>query len=438
MHNKLFLLFLISINFGFGQSFSTSPISYYGIGEKSWQSHAIYSALGYAGISHFDSTQLNLENPASYSFLSQGNTLFSLGMGGRISQFESQDASVIRSQYLLDQYALGFKMKKNMGMVFSLRPYANRGYQVTDYTFTGVDSLRYSYIGKGGMSEFIWGASYRPLNKKVIKFSLGANIGYAFGATEKIRRAQLLPATSDYPAGEQNTVMRLNNLSIYTSALLQITPSKNHQFVISAAYEPRTLASRLRTVSSLSNVTIGTNGQPVYDVLDADTVDYGYFTESMVAGITYTLSLPKWRIQTRELHPTLKLLGSYRHSSSRISNMDSTKTSGWYGGIQFNPEKNLFENLSVLKFAEKLSYRLGVYTVNNEFSDQRIADFGTTFGIGIPILIQQSLSSVNLSFQMGKRTNESTSLKENYGGMQVGLIFCPSSFDRWFRKRKLD
>ncbi|MFM7467159.1 MAG: hypothetical protein ACKO2O_04570, partial [Crocinitomicaceae bacterium] len=108
------------------------------------------------------------------------------------------------------------------------------------------------------------------------------------------------------------------------------------------------------------------------------------------------------------------------------------------GGIQFNPEKNLFENLSVLKFAEKLSYRLGVYSVNNEFSDQCITDFGTTFGIGIPILIQQSLSSVNLSFQMGKRTNESTSLKENYGGMQVGLIFCPSSFDRWFRKRKLD
>ena len=158
----------------------------------------------------------------------------------------------------------------------------------------------------------------------------------------------------------------------------------------------------------------------------------------MVVGISYAISLPKWRIQTRELHPTLKLFGSYRQSSSRISNMDSTKTYGWYGGIQFNPEKNLFENLSVLKFAEKLSYRLGVYTVNNEFSDQRIADFGTTFGIGIPILIQQSLSSVNLSFQMGKRTNESTSLKENYGGMQVGLIFCPSSFDRWFRKRKLD
>jgi len=53
-------------------------------------------------------------------------------------------------------------------------------------------------------------------------------------------------------------------------------------------------------------------------------------------------------------------------------------------------------------------------------------------------LIQQSLSSVNFSFQMGERTNESSSLNEKYGGIQVGLIFCPSSFDRWFRKRKLD
>ena len=132
------------------------------------------------------------------------------------------------------------------------------------------------------------------------------------------------------------------------------------------------------------------------------------------------------------------MLVSYRSNSSFISGGDSSSQQGWSAGIQFNPEKELFENLSVLKFGEKLSYRLGVFTAENTFSDQKIADFGTTFGIGIPILIQQSLSSVNLSFQLGKRSNESGSLEETYGGMQVGLVFCPSSFDRWFRKRKLD
>jgi hypothetical protein len=438
MQTNLLILFISAWGFCFGQSFSTSPLSYYGIGERSWQSQAIYSALGYSGISHVDSTQLNLENPASYSYLSQGNTLFSLGMGGKITQFSTNNEDVLRAQYLLDQYALGFKVKKNLGMVFSLRPYANRGYQVTDYAFTGVDSIRYSYIGKGGMSEFLWGMSYRPLNKKRVKFSVGANLGYAFGATEKIRRAQLLPSTADYPAGEQNTLMRLNNFSVYTSSLLEFTPMKNHKLTISAAFEPKSMVSRLRSVSSLANVSIGANGRPVYDVIIADTIDYAYTNESFTMGLAYAINLPKWRIQTRELHPTIKVLGTYRQNKSQILGYDTTRSQGWYGGIQFNPEKELFENLSVLKFAEKLSYRLGIYSVNNTFTNQDMSDFGTTFGIGIPILIQQSLSSINMSFQLGRRTNGTNSFIETYGGMQVGLIFCPSSFDRWFRKRKLD
>ncbi|MBM3417908.1 MAG: hypothetical protein FJY17_03165 [Bacteroidetes bacterium] len=438
MRFKLFLFSQVFIGYVFSQSYSTSPVSYYGIGEKSWQSHAIFSSLGFAGLSQFDSTQLNLENPATYSFLSQGNTLFTVGMGGRISEYTSQNASALRSQFMLEQYALGFKMKKNMGLVFSLRPYANRGYHITEYTFTGVDSIRNSYIGKGGMSEFILGMSYRPINENRLTFSLGANLGYAFGASEKIRRVQLLPSINDFPAGEHNTLMRLNNFSVYTSALLQYKPSKNHQFCLSMAYEPKSLASLLRTVTTLSSVSIGPNGKPINAVLSSDTTDSHYESTSFATGIAYTLSLPKWRIQTRELHPTIKFLGTYRQSSSQISNLDSIHLTGWYGGIQFNMEKNLFENLTVLKFAEKLTYRLGVYSVSNAFSEQEITDFGITFGFGIPILIQQSLSSVNFSFQMGERTNESSSLNEKYGGIQVGLIFCPSSFDRWFRKRKLD
>lgn len=438
MRFKLFLFSQVFIGYVFSQSYSTSPVSYYGIGEKSWQSHAIFSSLGFAGLSQFDSTQLNLENPATYSFLSQGNTLFTVGMGGRISEYTSQNASALRSQFMLEQYALGFKMKKNMGLVFSLRPYANRGYHITEYTFTGVDSIRNSYIGKGGMSEFILGMSYRPINENRLTFSLGANLGYAFGASEKIRRVQLLPSINDFPAGEHNTLMRLNNFSVYTSALLQYKPSKNHQFCLSMAYEPKSLASLLRTVTTLSSVSIGPNGKPINAVLSSDTTDRHYESTSFATGIAYTLSLPKWRIQTRELHPTIKFLGTYRKSSSQISNLDSIHLTGWYGGIQFNMEKNLFENLTVLKFAEKLTYRLGVYSVSNAFSEQEITDFGITFGFGIPILIQQSLSSVNFSFQMGERTNESSSLNEKYGGIQVGLIFCPSSFDRWFRKRKLD
>jgi len=74
------------------------------------------------------------------------------------------------------------------------------------------------------------------------------------------------------------------------------------------------------------------------------------------------------------------------------------------------------------------------------FKNERVyEERGLTFGLGIPILAQQSLSSLNISFQFGQRgLNEANALKESFIGMNFGLIVSPSSFDKWFRKRKLD
>jgi hypothetical protein len=66
-------------------------------------------------------------------------------------------------------------------------------------------------------------------------------------------------------------------------------------------------------------------------------------------------------------------------------------------------------------------------------------DRGTTFGIGVPILAQMSLSSLNFAFVVGQKSTEnSNSLKEDYLGFKLGMVFSPSAFEKWFRKRKLD
>ena len=64
---------------------------------------------------------------------------------------------------------------------------------------------------------------------------------------------------------------------------------------------------------------------------------------------------------------------------------------------------------------------------------------GITFGFGLPIAAQQALSSVNLGVTLGSRgSDESNGLKENFIGINFGVIVAPSFYDRWFRKRKLD
>ena len=135
------------------------------------------------------------------------------------------------------------------------------------------------------------------------------------------------------------------------------------------------------------------------------------------------------------------LVGSYSNSSMAL---DETKNlMQHFGfGIQFIPETKLFENSTTLKFFEKINYRVGYFQQQNSILsvvDRTIIDRGVTFGFGIPILVQQSLSSLNIGFTFGKNTDlQSTSLAENYFAMNLGIILSPPFFDRWFRKRKLD
>jgi hypothetical protein len=102
----------------------------------------------------------------------------------------------------------------------------------------------------------------------------------------------------------------------------------------------------------------------------------------------------------------------------------------------------VYENISTLKFLEKITYRIGAYSsqlpyvtdAGNQLSEQAL-----TLGFGMPILAQQGLSSLNLSLGLGQRgANETGSTTEQFITFNFGLVISPSSFDRWFRKRKLD
>ena len=90
---------------------------------------------------------------------------------------------------------------------------------------------------------------------------------------------------------------------------------------------------------------------------------------------------------------------------------------------------------------EKLNYRIGYFQRMLPFSSNGISytDRGTTFGIGIPILAQMSLSSLNLAFVLGQKgTGQEADIEEQYIGFKFGVVFSPSNFEKWFRKRKLD
>ena len=145
--NKLFALLLFA-SFCFlskAQSITAEPASFYGLGEMSAKGHGIFDALGKNAINVFDSSMLNHYNPASYNRLSKGATLYTVSIHSRQSWYSNATAQQFAATPMVEQFTLGFKIRKQMGLSFGLRPFSARGYQINETQFTGLDSIRYNY-----------------------------------------------------------------------------------------------------------------------------------------------------------------------------------------------------------------------------------------------------------------------------------------------------
>jgi hypothetical protein len=162
--------------------------------------------------------------------------------------------------------------------------------------------------------------------------------------------------------------------------------------------------------------------------------------------LSYAWKLPKYKRQTRELHPQLQLFASYSlfgslsQNQNLLTGFDQKDYNRMSFGLQFQPEYEVLENIATLKGLEKISYRVGYYqqTLPYTNSGLQYQEQGLTVGFGLPLLAQVSLSSINVGLTFGQRTIATGIWKEQFIGARVSLIMAPSNFEKWFRKRQLD
>ncbi|MBM3187022.1 MAG: hypothetical protein FJZ67_12040, partial [Bacteroidetes bacterium] len=384
--------------------------------------------------------------PASYSLLSSGNTLFSVGIYGRTSKYMYNEIPEYQFSAMADHFALGFKMKRRMGMAFGLKPFSGRGYSFTQKVFTGTDSLKYVYSGQGGIQDLFLGFSYGIIQKNSTKLSIGFNASYLFGIVTNEKQAILIdPNTFSGGIGRNSISLKAFNYEF--GAFFRQKIGKRNEVTLSAVYAPSqsfnaTFTEELLTASNIN--TLGT-----YDTLDfIQTNAKAKLGMESKYGLSYQLMLPDWKRKTRMLHPQITVLASLTsvsapsHDFQNLSQWNNLTASKIGFGIQFKPESKLYENISTLKFLEKISYRVGTYSALLPYassSGTRYKEQALTVGFGMPILAQQGLSSLNLSICFGKRgVDELGYTSEEFLSFNFGLVISPSNFDRWFRKRKLD
>jgi hypothetical protein len=444
------ILLCFSSEFGFAQQLVSHPLSNHGIGDHQLNDHGIYSAMGNTFAPMLDSGQLNYLNPASYASLSKGNTLFSVGVGQRIGFFEQNGEKDIRPNGNLNHLALGFRMKKHFGMAFGLKPMSGKGYYLTEKVYTGQDSLRNTYQGSGYINQVFLGGTYAPINKKGTYVGIGINAGYNFGTVFNKRSSQLIQGTTASGGLMEELISVYDlNYELGLSAYQKIGSSSDLRFGLSWRPEQKLNSQLERSFYSATNLNTPSSYDTLFSNVYAGHVIQG---EVLNAGVAYRIAFKAIKQKNRTLHPELTLAGqitkqaAYRYEYNGLQ-YDSMQSQGTFAtkyglGIEFKPEKFLYENIATLRFFDKFTYRMGAYLGTLplfDASNQPFNEKGITFGLGIPVLAQQSFSSINFSCTLGQRGTATVgSLQEKFIAFQLAAILSPASFERWFRKRKMD
>jgi len=174
MTKKLIVIIgLLTTFIGFSQENTSSPYSFYGLGEVKFKGTEDAKAMGglsFAG----DSISLNLSNPASYS----GMKLTTFGVGGttNFNSISNSESSEKAKRTSLDYLAVGIPMGK-FGAAFGLMPYSAVGYKIQEeFEYNGQNRTK-NYNGLGNINSFFIGGAY-SINKKL---SFGINFNYLFG-----------------------------------------------------------------------------------------------------------------------------------------------------------------------------------------------------------------------------------------------------------------
>ena len=447
MRKTLLVFFLMFLgNITLAQKASNSPYSSHGIGETEGLENATVLGVGNARITMIDSTFLNFNNPASYNSLGKGQPLFSLGVSSRLSIYNEGDNSSFSPVTSLQHFALGFSFAKHFGLAIGIQPYSRRGYSFTQGAFVDVDSLTYSYDGTGSINKAFAGFSTDLLKFDSTRLSFGFNAGYLFGNVTNSRKAQL---ASSNQGGVGLKTYDIRSLHYDLGLYFKHQFNANHGIGVYATYDP------------LQNLN-GTYTEEIYFATDVDNpnsyLDTNYYltqeggrltnAPKLSYGFSYTYKLKDNNEVQRKYHPEVNVYGSYSttdwskyenaYSSDTVALLNTSKLSF---GIQFTPEHDFNLNTAGTNFLSKVRYRAGFYQYTLPYSTggEQVKDFGTTFGFGIPITVQKSLSSINFGFSVGKRgVSDQQQLNENYYGINLGVTIAPGNADRWFRKRTLN
>ena len=419
-----------------------SPISRFGLGNLSHSYFTAQGSMGGYSAAFIDPFHLNMENPASLSFLR--STAFEVGLNSKVSVLEDSEKN--KDNFLegnLNYLAIGFPIKNPLnqaldrlnspwqfGMAINLTPYSNVGYDVNTYSGDeNTGSVLNVLKGTGGTYRFNWGGGARYKN-----FAAGVNLGYQFGQIINSRLVAFDTLAYSYftEFREDMTV----NAFVWRAGVQYV-----HEFKSDSDEGKKEFNGKRFIVGAYGNSQQNfktTNASfikrdNVFNTLSTtDTIAYetgikgtGVLPAELTFGISYEQA-NKLRIG---VDYSISNWSQYKNTIKPDALMDTWKLS--IGG-EYIPDIISYNN-----YFQRIRYRAGFNTGTDPRSIQgeQVKSTAVTLGFGLPIIMpRQMVSFVDFGFEFGQYGVKNI-LTENYFNFTLGLTLNDNS---WFFKRKFN
>ena len=444
---KLIAVFILISSVVHSQSYTFNPYSSRGVGELDPSYHGAFGGLGQVTSVFSDSTQLNFYNASSYSFLGKGQPIFSIGLSARSVQLEEADFKSAKTLLGINNFSLGMSFGKRFGFAFGIRPYSSTGYESKWFASESStkDTVYYTASGNGSVNQSFIGVSSFLLNKNGHTLSVGGQFNYLFGQLFNMRSNTLNNA---FNGGLLLNSLKVNGVNFDAGITYKYEISKKHIVTLASNY---TFSTRLKYErSEVTAIATDVTDQLQYDTLTSDFTSGNFYNPSIfTAGFKYdffnfnNVNTTSNRVYHIQLLADVKITQwNSTVTSLPSSGLNPSNVVSFHTGVQFTPHYDVLDRSKTVSFISKIKYRVGGFYSSTPWvsnNSKIYTNYALTFGLGIPVLAQRSLSSLNISYVLGTRTTSSSSeLVERYGTFQFGVVICPSFYDRWFKKGKID
>ena len=420
------LLFSLAI---FAQESTSSPYSFYGIGDIKFKGSVENRSMGSVSVLP-DSIHINIQNPAQLACLK----ITGLALGGTYantkSKTETQEAKARRTS--LDYMIVGIPVGK-VGIGFGLIPYSSVGYKIgkTTYTtetttdalgVTRIDTIRSNYLkynGIGGVNKVFLGIGYR-LTKNI---NIGGDLQYNFGTIE----TNSLQYQTDLQYGSrENNVSDLRGVNFDLGITYQTKVNSKYSFFSNLAYTPEAVLTSGNSRNIEIVLVTSSSVRPV-ETQNIGVADTKIKLPSKLSFGSGFGQVKKWLVGG-EISFIQNSVMSNRFTDINGATFENSVRYS-LGGF-FIPNYNSYSS-----YYKRMVYRGGLRYENTGLviQDKSITDFAANIGLGMPL--GGTFTNINIGLEIGRRGTKYYNLvEENYINLSVGL----SLSDKWFVKRKFD